>query len=237
MQISLGLINGIATRIVWPPKRWTKIEANVAKDRMPLRRSFNQCTFSDMLKNPEEPATSNNDSSSKTSRDESDVVAMKRKLLSDDRFLGSGTANLSEEKKSPVYGNFDDAKPGNISEYNRARTEGTAEESTAFGDGKRVIDAGSRDQRKENVHGDGQSMNEGSQRLAEDSRNLNRGSERLKEDMQSMNQDMLIMNEDRQSLNENRQILNEHRQNEEERKNVIANECKQMKIRSGGKEN
>eukprot|EP00795_Rhopilema_esculentum_P001981 gene1981-17527_t len=48
--VSLGLVNGIATRIVWPPKRWMKITRSVDSDRIPLKRSFNQCTFSEMLK-------------------------------------------------------------------------------------------------------------------------------------------------------------------------------------------
>ena len=43
-------MNGIATRIVWPPKRWMKITRSVDSDRIPLKKSFNQCTFSEMLK-------------------------------------------------------------------------------------------------------------------------------------------------------------------------------------------
>ena len=41
-KVSIGLINGLATRIIWPPKRWTKIERNVKEDRLPIKTFANR---------------------------------------------------------------------------------------------------------------------------------------------------------------------------------------------------
>ena len=102
-------MNGIATYVVWPPKRWMKIETKVEKDRIPMRRSFSQCTFGNILSSSKDFDETNDgmNSSNKGSdahRNTEDIVAMKRKFLSDDRFLGSGAVTLSREEKSSMTG-------------------------------------------------------------------------------------------------------------------------------------
>ena len=96
LQVSLGLVSGVATHVVWPPKRWMKLDTSVEKDRKPLRRSFNQCTFSDMLEHSKEANAKLDSDEKRSTQDRYDVVAMKRKLLSDDRLLGHGSVSLSD---------------------------------------------------------------------------------------------------------------------------------------------
>ena len=89
-----------------------KIEANVAKDRVPLRRSFNHCMFGNLLKNSkefDEPGDNGNSKGRDTedsrdkevSRDTEDIVLMKRKFLSDDRFLKRDAVTVPGEEINP----------------------------------------------------------------------------------------------------------------------------------------
>ena len=35
-QVPLGLVNGVATRIIWPPSRWTKLSNKIPPGRNPF---------------------------------------------------------------------------------------------------------------------------------------------------------------------------------------------------------
>ena len=81
-----------------------KIEANVAKDRIPLRQSFNHCTFGKLLKSSKEFDETSDIGSFKdaeSSRETEDIVMMKRKFLSDDRFLKRGAKTVPGKESNP----------------------------------------------------------------------------------------------------------------------------------------
>ena len=131
-----------------------KIEVNVAKDRMPLRRSFNHCMFGNLLKNSKEFDEAGDNGNSKgrdtedsrdkeASRDTEDIVAMKRKFLSDDRFLKRDAVTVPGEEINPDKDSmFIKISEGDIPKLDddpRDNSEISLEESSSLGNNEKGL--------------------------------------------------------------------------------------------------